>query len=72
MKMRLLHVRFDGPTVALLDQVLAGVQERCPGSPVTHASIIRESVHRTLHDRSYLRQLGLVAEGDGVRVRGRR
>ncbi len=34
MKMRLLNVRFDGPTVALLDQVLAGALEHCPGSPV--------------------------------------
>jgi hypothetical protein len=40
-RMRLLHVRFDAPTVTLLDHVLVGVQERSPGSPVTHASIIR-------------------------------
>jgi hypothetical protein len=72
MRMRVLHVRVDAPTVTLLDQVLAGVHEVSPGSPVSCASIVRESVYRTLRDPAYLRGLGLIQEGAGVRVRGRR
>jgi hypothetical protein len=39
--MRLLHIRFDLETAQRLDAVLGMVQQQHPGSPVTHASIIR-------------------------------
>jgi hypothetical protein len=72
MRMRLLHIRFDVETAARLDAVLQGVHEQHPGTPVTAASLVRESVHRQLHDVAYLRQLGLIQEGGAVRIRGRR